>query len=422
MTETRRYRVLASVGRGVLGTVYIAEMLGQGGFSKVVALKVYDGDHGEVIGKYLRDEIHAATRIRHRAAVQVHALLKLDGHWSVAMEYVDGMSIDQLARRDKFLPVTATLDMAREVASALHAASTAPDADGVPLGVVHRDVLDANVKITETGGVKLLDFGIAHAEFRAGRARDHHDRMDGHAGDIYGLGRAMVRALTGHVVRPVAPTAQDHQGIVGQALRQVEATAGVGAYRVKSLIGSMLAFDPAARPTAREVEAACADLRRQLHGPSLRDWAEWELPHLAEERTAPRDLPRVILVETPVAPTLGRSAAVTLLKVVAAIATGASLALCIGVSLGVAWLALAPAPAPERTEVRVSGDGVGVSLSGETSVFPLPAAVPPGRYTVEVSFTPGKRIGAGVVDIPPGGPVSIDCKSESRACLLLRAP
>ena len=421
MTEPRRYRVLASVGRGAHGTVYIAQMLGEGGFSKVVALKIYDGSaDDEEVGRHLRDEIHTAARIRHRAAVQLHALLKLDGHWTVAMEYVDGMSIDQLARRDMRVPAGPALDVVREVASALHVASASVGPDGAPLGVVHRDVRDKNIKITEAGGVKILDFGIARAEMRADRGGAKNPRMDGTKGDIYGLGQSLVRALTGHSVAAIADTEQDHQAIIGQAVRWIEEEVGVQAYRINPLVGSMLAYDPAERPTARVLEAACADLRQEIRGPSLRDWAEREIPALAEERTAPRDLPRAVLVETPIAapPRLpgGNGGP---LRVAVAIALGSSFALCVGILAGGAWLLQQGADvAVAATEVLVAGDAKGVSLTRDAAVFALPAVVPAGRYAVEASFTPGKRIGAGFVEVPATGQVSVVCRKELRTCIL----
>ena len=135
-TEGRRYRVLQAVGRGGFGTVYKAELLASGGFRKQVALKVLNEEASsdpEFSGR-LRDEARMLGLISHPSVVRVDGLSLLDGRWTVVMEFVDGVDLKQLAKQGA---VPLGLEIAEQVADALHAVFGAPQADGEPLRLLH---------------------------------------------------------------------------------------------------------------------------------------------------------------------------------------------------------------------------------------------------------------------------------------------
>jgi serine/threonine-protein kinase len=175
--------VVEAVGRGGFGTVYRAELMGPSGFRKQVALKVLNPDLPEAIGvaERLRDEARLLGMLRHRAIVQVDGLHLLNGRWTVVMEFVEGVDLKQLLAEVGPLSPGLALEIVQEVANALHYAyelsadhsvsvRATRAADGSlsvsgGLRLLHRDIKPGNIQLTAAGEVKVLDFGVARADF-----------------------------------------------------------------------------------------------------------------------------------------------------------------------------------------------------------------------------------------------------------------
>jgi len=152
-----RYRVLALLGSGGMGSVYRAEHVHM---RKVVALKVLHRELTcvpEIVARFEREAI-AAARIEHPHVATATDFGKLDdGSFYLALEYVEGESLALRLSREGALPPGRASRIARQIASALGAAHAA--------GIVHRDLKPDNVMLVERGDnpdfVKVLDFGIA---------------------------------------------------------------------------------------------------------------------------------------------------------------------------------------------------------------------------------------------------------------------
>ncbi len=274
--------------------VYRAEMLGADGFEKPVAIKLLrmsgsDGRLAEEAQQRFRDEARLLGLLRHRAIVQVDGLVRLAGHQAVVMEYLEGVSLRALVKRGP-VPLGPALEIVAEVAAALDAAWQRPGPAGRPLNVCHRDLKPANLQLSADGEVKVLDFGIARADFQAREAATGSLAMgsveymsparldfedDGAAGDIYSLGCVLYELVVGEAFGRSSANPVSHAARFDANIERVPA-------ELRGLVGQMLAFDQAARPGAKDVERACLDLARGA-APRLREWSAGAVPACAAQ-------------------------------------------------------------------------------------------------------------------------------------------
>ena len=308
----RRFRILETLGKGGFGTVYRAEMTDAGGFSKQVALKVmtYDGDASEDIARRMRDEARILGLIRHRAVVGVNSLVPLADGWGVVMEYIAGIDLSTAIKRQRPPPVVC-LEVIEEVAAALDAAYSRTTAeDGTPLRLIHRDVKPSNIRITRQGEVKLLDFGVASAEFEQRESSDavgfvmgstrymapeRRHGQESHKSDVYALGIVLANALSGKRFADPPREADKHSRYLGTILETVrraleahnDPEVMAAAPSVRMLLLEMLAHHPDDRPRAGSVEQRCRKIRKHLPAPWLRDWAEATVPRLRQFEQLP---------------------------------------------------------------------------------------------------------------------------------------
>jgi len=146
------YSIVAELGRGGMGVVYKAH---EESLNRFVALKVL-GKHlseDESFVERFKREAQSAAALNHPNIVQVYSIDEFDGQHCFAMEYVQGVSIQQMIKAQGPMdPVTA----GRLI---LQAASGLAAAHGE--GIVHRDIKPANLMVDERGLVKIADFGLA---------------------------------------------------------------------------------------------------------------------------------------------------------------------------------------------------------------------------------------------------------------------
>jgi serine/threonine protein kinase len=285
----RRYLIQHRLGGGGFGVVYLADMLGTGGFRKPVALKVLHdtlrGEAADDAAKRLRDEARVLGLVRHRAIVHVDGLIQLGGRWALIMEYVPGVSLDRLLDEGP-VPVGPALEIIGECAAALDAAANTRGSDGQPLTLVHRDIKPPNIQLTAKGEVKVLDFGIAKADFgsreskttarfsftrgytapeRMLRMLDEEERElsdDGPEVDIYSLGVVLYELVARAPFGQRPPFEEQHRGLVDERLAAI-ADRGFPEALIL-LLRQMLEYDPGYRPSADEVEHSCFEIHRGL--------------------------------------------------------------------------------------------------------------------------------------------------------------
>lgn len=207
-----RYRVIEEIGAGGMGVVYAAfdEEL-----NRRVAIKVLLAQTAEdpELQKRLRWDAQAASALQHPNIVTVHEVGSDGRSDYVVMECIAGKTLGRLIPAGG-METAEALGYAIQIASGLEAAHLA--------GIVHRDLKPGNIMITETGVVKLLDFGLAKdlgASFHAGDAPQtiegrfagtvayvSPEQAEGKAvdvrSDIFSFGSVLFEMLTGRRAFP----------------------------------------------------------------------------------------------------------------------------------------------------------------------------------------------------------------------------
>src|ERR1051326_3191438 len=155
-TELGPYRVSERIGSGGMGEVYKAHDTRLG---REVALKVLPEVLMSDPGRRARfvSEARTASRLNHPNCVTVYDIGEQDGRVFIAMEYVEGKTLDAVIPRAG-LPLGETLKYAIPIAAALTKAHAA--------GIIHRDLKPGNIMVTADGTIKLLDFGLAKLQVR----------------------------------------------------------------------------------------------------------------------------------------------------------------------------------------------------------------------------------------------------------------
>ena len=157
MTPTRlgRYRILGELGSGAMGTVYRAHdpLIERDVAIKTLHPNLPEDILNDVRQRFLR-EAKSAGRLNHPNIVTVFDVGEQDGVAYMAMELLEGRSLQQVLSESARLPLQTTAELVAQIADALDRAQQ--------LGIVHRDVKPANIVVSATGHAKLTDFGVAY--------------------------------------------------------------------------------------------------------------------------------------------------------------------------------------------------------------------------------------------------------------------
>ncbi len=173
-----RYVLYDEIAAGGMATIHIGRLLGEGGFSRPVAIKRLHpqfAKDSEFVSMFL-EEARLAARIRHSNVVPVVDIVSTDQELFLVMEFIQGETITRLTRvsrkRARIVPLPIALAIAADMLQGLHAAHEAKDETGKPLDIVHRDISPHNIMVGRDGVSRVLDFGIAKASSSASSTRD----------------------------------------------------------------------------------------------------------------------------------------------------------------------------------------------------------------------------------------------------------
>src|SRR5437588_2353169 len=279
------------LGRGAMGVTYRAV---DTSLQRPVALKLIDSEWmkrgAEARERFMR-EARTAASLRHPNVATVYhfGIREENGQCFCAMELVEGETLEMLVRRTGPLDALTTIDIALQVSSALAAAEKQ--------GLVHRDLKPANLMLVAAAPdandsspgksekaetvVKVIDFGVAkalvekpdamgltHGGFVGTPAfaspEQFTDAQVEVRSDIYSLGATLWYVLTGHRPFEGATIEQIRASQHSQALSIEQLKAAHVPSRLISLLVSMLAPEPGARPGVRALTLQLQDCRAQI--------------------------------------------------------------------------------------------------------------------------------------------------------------
>src|SRR5689334_3867342 len=190
-----KYRILSSLGSGGFGTVYLAE---DTWIDKKVALKVphkQNLDFNEMI-----KEPRLLASMSHPNIVTVLTAEKEEGVFFIVMEYVQGQTLEHIIMSDGALELTRALDFSCQILNAVDHAHRA--------SILHRDLRPGNMLVSESGILKVTDFGTSRILEIAAHgttvidsppymAPEQFHGKAVFASDVYSIGVTMYQMLTG---------------------------------------------------------------------------------------------------------------------------------------------------------------------------------------------------------------------------------
>ena len=202
-----RYEILEELGRGAMGIVYKGRDPKLGRLTAIKTIRFtddFDEDQAGKIREQFYREAEVVAKLSHPNIVTIYDVGEdLDLSY-LAMEYLEGESLESFARKENLLPIRRSIEVTAQVCDALEYAHSH--------GIVHRDIKPANIMILKNGLVKVTDFGIARAtassKTRTGVIKGtpyymspeqiSGMKVDGRS-DIFSLGIVFYQLLTGEL-------------------------------------------------------------------------------------------------------------------------------------------------------------------------------------------------------------------------------
>ena len=268
------YELVERIGSGGMAEVYRARSVGPSDLNRTVVVKKILPQYAQnrAFVQMLIAEARVNSVLQHPNIVQVYELGQHARQYYIAMEYVPGVDLLGVFRRcasEKIaFPLELALYIVAEVCSGLAHAHHACDSRGRPLRLIHRDVSPSNILLDALGLVKILDFGVAHADLLHSdqlrvKTQQRSDTVKGKLGylspeqvlgqpvdqraDIFALGVVLFESLT---LERLFVGGSDIQTLMN--IRECAIETRLGSHPnipdpIKSILRRSLASDPARR-------------------------------------------------------------------------------------------------------------------------------------------------------------------------------
>jgi serine/threonine-protein kinase len=170
------YRLVAEIGRGGMGSVFLALVPSANGSRRLVVLKQLQpelaGDRE--FRAMFENEARLASRLHHPNVVETSDIYVDRELCVLVMEFLDGQTLARIRQRGgqgATVPFSVHLRVLADALAGLHYVHELIGESGTPLGIVHRDVSPSNVFVTYDGLTKVVDFGIAKATLHHAETR-----------------------------------------------------------------------------------------------------------------------------------------------------------------------------------------------------------------------------------------------------------
>jgi serine/threonine protein kinase len=285
--EFGRYQLLSTLARGGMAELLLARLVGVGGFAKVVAIKrmlPHLSEDPGFVDMFL-NEGRIAARMSHPNVCQVYELGEVDGQLYLAMEYLEGLSWEDLTPlfpRGHGFELRITAGVLGQACDGLHYAHSLTDADGQPTPIVHRDVSPQNLFVTTEGICKVLDFGVSKVLTEGPRTRTGMikgklpymapEQIRGEAvdprADVFSAGVVLWEALTGERLFVRDSDYQIWKAVTEEEIPLVTAKVRGLPPAIDGVVMRALARDPERRyPTIRALAQDLRQVANALGGP-----------------------------------------------------------------------------------------------------------------------------------------------------------
>jgi serine/threonine protein kinase len=306
--KVRTFQFLKEIAAGGFGSVYLTKISHPDGFSRLTAVKLMHRrwSDNEEISRRMRDEARLLGWLRHRNIVDVVDLTSLDGRTAIIMEYLEAVDLKQIIRACKEsgerFPLQAVFQIMQAASSALDAAYNRPPYAGEkPLCVIHRDIKPSNIMVDDSGHVKVLDFGVARADFaeRESQTRELQfgsvdymppERLlfepESPGSDVYSLASTGFEMMCLEKFGKAKGSPLKHEAYVAERIERLRAhlsLSGELGDAIAQLLSDCLSYESSDRPDAAQVVSRCRWLAREMGGLNLAEWSEINVPAMLNE-------------------------------------------------------------------------------------------------------------------------------------------
>ncbi len=277
------YKILAKLGEGGMGVVYKAE---DTKLKRLVAIKFLPRQiaASDEERERFKIEAQAAAALNHPNIATIYAIEEVDDDMFIVMEYIEGEELRKKVASEQ-LSVNSVIDIATQIAEGLKAAHAK--------GITHRDIKSSNIMVTESGQVKIMDFGLAKiggeiqltkAGMTLGTAaymspeQARGEEVD-YRTDIWALGVVLYEMLTTQLPFRGEYEAALMYSILNEAPKPIAALRPDVPAQLQQIIEKAIAKNPDQRyQHTNDILADLSALKKQLESESIKEAARAKKP------------------------------------------------------------------------------------------------------------------------------------------------